>query len=142
MHERIQSYQTEIDEKLRERKQTSYYIKLKEMPTETRYNKLKTESKLFMNTIKMIAYRAETAIFNLLLPYYKRESKDGRMLVKEIIQSDADLIPDYEKKTLTVRLHSLSTPRANHATLNLCDELNQTETIYPDTNLKLVYKMV
>ena len=65
-----------------------------------------------------------------------------RMLVKEIIKSDADLIPDYKNKTLTVRLHSLSTPRANKAVLELCKVLNETETLYPNTNLKLIYKTV
>ena len=112
------------------------------MPEDSRYQRLKTESKLFMNVIKMIAYRAETAVVNLLMPYYKSSHKQGRMLVKEIIQSDADLIPDYGNNTLTVRLHMLSTPRANRAVTELCKILNDTETVYPNTNLKLIYEMV
>lgn len=142
LYEKIQLYQLEIDQKLMERKQIDYYIAIKDMPADTRYNRLKTESKLFMNVIKMIAYRAETAVVNLLMPYYKSSHKQGRMLVKEIIQSDADLIPNYDNNTLTVRLHTLSTPRANRAVLKLCEILNDTETVYPNTNLKLVYKMV
>ncbi|MDW7681486.1 MAG: hypothetical protein SCK70_13050 [bacterium] len=98
--------------------------------------------KLFINTIKMIAYRAETAVANLMAPYYKKSENEIRMLVKEIIKSEADLIPDYESKTLTVRLHSLSTPRANQTAENLCKLLNETETIYPNTELKLIYKML
>jgi hypothetical protein len=142
LQEKIQLYQLEIDHKLEERKQTDYYIAIKDMPENSRYNRLKTESKLFMNVIKMIAYRAETAVVNLLIPYYKADYKQGRMLVKEIIQSDADLIPDYGNNTLTVRLHSLSTPRANRAVMELCKILNDTETVYPNTNLKLIYEMV
>jgi len=142
LQEKIVSYQIQIDEKLKVRKQTSYYIELKDMPADKRYNKLKTESKLFINTIKMIAYRAETAVANLLIPYYKKSENEIRMLVKEIIKSEADLIPDYSNKTLTVRLHSLSTPRANQAAKKLCNLLNETETIYPDTNLKLIYKIL
>jgi|GEM_PF-3349181 len=33
-----------------------------EMPEKIRFNKLKTESKLLMNVIKMICYRAESAV--------------------------------------------------------------------------------
>ena len=142
LQEKIQLYQLEIDQKLTERNQTDYYIAIKDMPEHSRYNRLKTESKLFMNVMKMIAYRAETAVLNLLLPYYQASHQQGRMLVKEIIQSDADLIPDYGNNTLTVRLHTLSTPRANHAVMELCKILNDTETVYPNTNLKLVYEMV
>ena len=64
------------------------------------------------------------------------------MLVKEIIKSDADMIPDYEENTLTIRLHSLSTPRANRAARELCSILNDTETLYPGTNLRLAYETV
>jgi len=142
LQEKIQLYQLEIDQKRKERSQTNYYIAIKDMPEDSRYQRLKTERKLFMNVIKMIAYRAETAVVNLLLPYYQAGYQQGRMLVKEIIQSDADLIPDYGNNTLTVRLHTLSTPRANRAVIELCKILNDTETVYPNTNLKLVYEMV
>ena len=142
LQEKINAYQREIDEKLKERKNTPYYIELKDMPVHDRYNKLKTESKLFMNTIKMIAYRAETAVANLLTPYYRKAENEIRMLVKEIIDSDADLIPDYNNKTLTVRLHSLSTPRANQAASELCKILNESETVYPKTDLRLIYETV
>lgn len=142
LREKIQAYQREIDEKTKARKPLDYYITISDMPVGTRYNRLKTESKLFMNTIKMIAYRAETAVVNLICPYYGNGEKEGRMLVKEIIQSDADLMPDYQNNLLTVRLHSLSTPRANRAAEKLCQILNETETIFPNSNLKLVYKTV
>jgi hypothetical protein len=142
LQEKIQRYQQEIDQKLTERDATDYYIAIKDMPAASRYNRLKTESKLFMNVIKMIAYRAETAVVNLLMPYYQASHQQGRMLVKEIIHSDADLLPDYSNNTLTVRLHTLSTPRANRAVTELCQILNDTETVYPNTNLKLVYEMV
>jgi len=98
LRDKIQAYQREIDEKTKARKQLDYYITIREMPAGTRYNRLKTESKLFMSTIKMIAYRAETAVVNLICPYYGNGEKEGRMLVKEIIQSDADLMPDYQNK--------------------------------------------
>jgi len=140
--EGIEMYQIKIDEKLKERKQAPYYIQVKDMPEDQRFNKLKTESKLFINSIKMIAYRAETAVANSIAPAYGRAEDEIRMLVKEIIKSDADLIPDYQSKTLTVRLHSLSTPRANRTAAELCAVLNDTETCYPETDLKMAYTTV
>jgi len=142
LKENIDEYEIKIVETIGARNKIPYYITLKDMSEDTRYNKLKTESKLFMNTIRMIAFRAETAIANLLTPYYTKAENEIRMIVKEIIKSDADFIPDYNENTLTVRLHSLSTPRANYAVKKLCETLNDSETVYPETNLRLVYKTV
>ena len=117
-------------------------VLIKDMPPDCRYNKLKTESKLFMNTIRMIAYRSECAVANALVPHYARSEEEIRMLVKEIIKNDADLIPNSTNKTLTVQLHSLSTPRANNAAQKLCTMLNETETTFPGTDLRMVFKTV
>ena len=62
------------------------------------------------------------------------------MLVKQIIQNNADLVPDYEKKTLTVILHSLSAPRFNKAAENLAQLITKTETLFPGTDLTLIFK--
>lgn len=116
-------------------------IKLAEMSEEKRFTKLKPESKLFMNIIKMICYRAETIVANLLSPYLKNTSEEKRMLIKQIIETNADIIPDEENKTLTIILHSLSTPRFNNAANELAKVLTQTETIFPDTDLKIIFKI-
>jgi hypothetical protein len=39
------------------------------------------------------------------------------MLAKQIINTTADLLPDYENKKLVIMLHSLSAPRFNAAGL-------------------------
>ena len=142
VQETLASYGNEIEQLCKERKETPYYIKIKDMPKGTRYNKLKTESKLFLNAIRMISYRAETAVANMLAPHYSKSAEEIRMIVKEIIASDADLIPDYENKKPCIRLHSLSTPRANDAVRELCAILNETETLYPGTDLQIRYEMV
>ena len=63
------------------------------------------------------------------------------MVVKQIIQSNADLNPDYEMKTLTITLHSLAAVRYNHAAAELTKLLNQTETIFPGTDLKMIFEI-
>lgn len=115
-------------------------VKLKEMPEKIRYNKLKTESKLLINVIRMICYRAESAVASIVSPYLSRAEDEKRMFVKQIIQNHADLIPDYEQNTLTVVLYSLSAPRFNLAAHKLAQLLNETETVFPDSNLRLIFK--
>jgi len=117
-------------------------IKLSEMSDEKRYNKLQTESSYFMSTIKMICYRAETVVANLLDGKYSRYIEEKRMLIKNIISTPIDLNPDYTNKTLTVTLHTLSTPKANELAGKIAIELNNTETIFPGTELKMIFKSV
>lgn len=138
--EKIQILGTELEALLMERKNTPARIKIKDMVQEKRYNKLKSESKLFINIIKMIAYRAETALFNLIKPFFANTSQEGRMLIKAILTSDADLIPDYPNQILTIVLHTQSTPRKNKAASQLCTIMNEAEEVYPGTTLKMVFK--
>ena len=130
-------YQHEVDKLIRERKTKPPRIKLAQMGSDRRYNKLKPESKMLMNIIKMICYRAETAVANLIDDNFMNEK---RMLVKQIINTSADLLPDQKNKTLTVRLHSLSAPRFNAQAAKLAELLNQTETIFPGTDLRIIYQ--
>jgi hypothetical protein len=122
------------------RKKLQHKIRLAQMPEEKRYNKLKTESKILMNVIKMICYRAESALASLLAPYLANADNEKRMVVKQIIKSNADLTPDYQKQTLTVMLYSLSAKRYNYAVGEILQLLNESETIFPGTSLKMIFK--
>jgi len=138
--EQIEKQQQAEQRMEQERDKIPKRVKLKEMPDQTRYNKLRQESKMLMNIIKMICYRAETAVANELGAYLKNYRDEKRMLVKQIIHNNADILPDYENKTLTVVLHTLSAPRFNRAAEELAKLLNQTETIFPGTELNLIFK--
>ncbi len=142
LYEQIEELRLKEREQFNQRKQTEKHISLELIPKEERYGALTTEKKMFMESIKMIAYRAETAMVNLLDGFFKRNEEEGRMLIKQIIASDADLMPDYENNTLTVTVHTLSTPRANNALRMLCDVLNETETIFPATTLRLIFRLI
>jgi Transposase protein len=138
--DQINNYNQQINELKEQRSKEPSRVSLAELPEEKRYNKLKKESKKFKNAIVMLAYRAETALYGIIKEFFKGAENNGRMLLKEIFSSDADMIPDYQNNTLTISLHCLSTPRANEAVTKLCDFLNETETIYPYSNLKLIFK--
>jgi len=89
----------------------------------------------------MIAYRAETAMVNILREYIGKKD-EARTLVRQIFMTDADIEPDEEQSTLKVKLHNMTNPRNNHYVQQLCKILNETETSFPGTNLRLVYDMV
>jgi len=140
--EQITDYTDSINELLSKRKSVPSRIKVKNLPEDKKYNKLIEESKKLKNLILMLAYRAETALFCLLPDFYCNAKKDGRQILKEIFTSCADLIPDYQNQILYVKLHSLATPRANEVAKKLCTFLNDTNTTFPMTNLRLEYETV
>lgn len=137
----LETMKSEEQELIDRRRLQPYKITIAEMPEHTRYNKLKIESKHVQNIVKMICYRADSAFANLLDEDYKRKEDEKRALTKSIIFTRADLYPDYKLNTLTVSLYALASPRDNRAAEKVCKTLNETETIFPGTNLKLVYKV-
>jgi hypothetical protein len=102
--------------------------------------KLAPEAKHLTDTIKMLAYRAETALVHALAPHYAKTEDEGRALVRELLLSSADLIPQPAARRLLVRLHSLANPRSNQAVAHLCETLNALGIHYPGTTLTLVYE--
>ena len=89
----------------------------------------------------MIAYRAETAMAQILRQKMKRHD-DARSLLRAIYSTEVDIIPDPQAKTLTIRLHPLANTSSDHALRHLCTELNSTETLFPGTELRLIYELV
>ncbi|MBU4241344.1 MAG: hypothetical protein L6427_03790, partial [Actinomycetia bacterium] len=60
------------------------------------------------------------------------------VFIRKVFNLPADILPDYEQKTLVVRLHGMATPRENRALASLCDVLNEFEVCYPGTTLRMV----
>jgi len=137
----IQARQKEITELKNKRHQTPHHVTLKDLPESQRFDQLRTDKKHFVDTIKLIAYRAETALVHVARETLRRWD-DARALVRQIFQSSVDLRPNQTNKTLTVRLHRLATNAHDQTLQHLCEELTATETTYPGTDLKLVYEMV
>jgi hypothetical protein len=123
-----------------QRKAVPRQISVQELPEQERFTRLKVERKQFLDTIKMIAYRAETAMAATVRETMAR-SDDARALLRQIYQTEVDLMPAPESKTLTVCLHHLTQAAHDAAVRHLCEELTATETIFPGTDLRLVYKL-
>ncbi len=88
----------------------------------------------------MICYRAETAFTNLLAIHYKKKTNEIRAFVKSIIFTKADIMTNYKNNTLAIVLYSLATNRDNMAIENISQILNETETVFPGTELRLIFK--
>jgi hypothetical protein len=137
----IQNRQQEITELKAKRKEAGKHIALKDLPEADRFSQLATAKKHFVDTIKLMAYRAETLLVSILREKMSR-SDDGRALIRQIFESSVDLRPDLSANTLTVRLHRL-TNRAHDAALeHLCAEVTATETVFPGTELRLVFELI
>ncbi len=122
------------------RKNTAHHITVDELPEEDRFKQLSTPSKHLIDTIKMIAYRAETAMANILRQTLSHQD-ESRTLLEALFKTEADIIPDEKAGTLTVHLHHMANRCSDAAIEKLCAELNETQTIYPGTNLRLILKL-
>jgi len=140
LQEKIENLRKKLEELKAKRKQTPHHIPVKDLPEGCRFQRLRPERKQFIDTVKMISYRAETSMVGVLRDKLAR-ADDARALIRQIYQSEVDLLPDLQAKTLTVRLHHLAQTIHDEAVRHLCAELNATETIFPGTALRLFYQL-
>jgi len=140
LQEDIETLQANVIELKASRKATDRHIAVKDLPEDQRFKQLSTHSKHFVDAIKMVAYRAETAMANFLRESLTRPD-EARTLLCSIYKTEADLVPDYQNKTLTVRLHHLAQQRSDDAALLLCAELNETQTVFPQTDLRMIFEL-
>lgn len=139
----IEKESAAIDQLKVQRKENPKHIEIKELPEEDRFLKLAHRSKHFIDTLKIVAYRAETAMANAVREHLGEHHQDeARAYVRKLYTTEANLIPDPSAGTLTVEIHSLATPKDNRILQELCGQLNETRTRYPGTNLRMIYKTV
>jgi len=101
---------------------------------------LERERKILADTIKMAAYRTETALTRLVEPLFAWHEHESRKFLKSIFQATADLIPDPRRKSLTVRFYGLASTRATRALAELRAVVNERDCVYPATDLKLRFE--
>jgi len=123
------------------RKETKRHITIAELPEDKKFRQLSTHSKHLIDTIKMIAYRAETALVNIARESMARKD-DAHALIRSIYTQTADILPDHNKKELQVRLHNGANQASDQTIDAICQELTATQTLFPGTDLKLVYSLV
>jgi prepilin-type processing-associated H-X9-DG protein len=99
--------------------------------------RLKTETKRLTDTLKSVAYQAETALLRLIRPHYRRHEDEGRKLLASAMQLSGDI--EVGTGELRITLEPAASPNRTRAIARLCDELNATQIFYPGTRLRLRY---
>lgn len=97
--------------------------------------KLASEMGRLQNLLKMVAYQAESDLVRLAAPHYARSPQEGRTLLHAAIASPADLSVD--DGLLRVTIVPQSSPHRSAAIQALCQELNETNSVFPGTDLRL-----
>jgi hypothetical protein len=140
LQEAIDQQKQVIEALKKARKETLHHIDVHDLPEDQQFKQLSTQSKHLVDTIKMTAYRAETAMANSLCESMSHPD-EARTLLRALYQTEADLLPDLEKQTLTIRLHHLANVMSDNVIEKFCTELNATETRFPRTNLRMIFKV-
>ena len=134
----IQTQQTRLTELKTQRKTQPKHIELRDLPEGQKVAQLRAGRKQFIDTIKLIAYRSESALVQVAREKLTRPD-DARSLIRGLMQTAANLRPDYERKELHIQLHGQTNPMQDAVVNHLCEELNATETHYPGTDLRMIY---
>jgi len=136
----IQRLEADTVELRLQRHNTPKKVTLASLPENERPRQLAPLGKMFTDTIKMIAYRAETALVGLLRPHLAKE-EEARALVRELFVSAADLEPNELENTLTIRIHRMACPAHDKAMSALLAELTQSAFCHPETGARLIYEL-
>ena len=99
--------------------------------------RLPSARKRLSDAIKMLAYQVETDLTRGVAPHFARSLQEGRTLISAALQSSADIEPVAGE--LRVTLAAQSSRHRSVALARLCAELNDTETLFPGTSLRLRY---
>ena len=97
------------------------------------------ERKTITQLIKVVAYRSESCLASIVESFFARHEDEVRAFLKAVFCLPGDIIPDYERHELRVRLYGLANNRSQQALIALCECMNTQQMKYPGTDLRLVY---
>lgn len=139
--EAIQAVQAQLERLRAERKATPRKVTIDSLPENERPTQLRPLNKMLSDTVKMIAYRAETAMVAIIKRHLNKED-EARALIRELFISAGDIEPDDFAKTLTIRIHRMANPAHDKAVAALLDELTQQAFQHPETGARMIYALV
>ena len=139
--EAIQVHQAQLAQLREQRKTTPKNVPISSLPQAERPTQLLPLNKMLSDTVKMIAYRAETALVGLLKQHLTKQD-EARALIRELFVSSADIAPDDVAKTLTIRIHRMANPAHDKAIAALLKKITQQEFQHPETGAKMIFALV
>lgn len=142
---RLDEHLKQLDRQIRQHKvalkQLPKRVPLADLPENQRPKLVAPYRHQLLNTCKILAYRAETALVMLLRTVLAR-TDDARNLIKDLLRHPADLVPDVANATLLVRIHHFTNPQSSTAIHHLLQLLNETGTLFPGSKLRLQFELV
>jgi len=139
--EQIEQYECQLGDIKKELKDAPKHITWEALEDKDKFFRLLPGRKRLMDTVRMIAYRAETSMASLL----KGSTVDmpaARRILQDLYVTEADILPQREKKRLIIRVHGASRPTVDNALEKLFYEINRTEIVYPGTEMKMFYELI
>jgi hypothetical protein len=137
---KIRLLQEQIEKAKMALKQMPQKVPLKSIAEDHEIVRLEKERKYLSDAVKMICYRSETSLLNLLSPHFARANEEGRAFLKSLFQLPADILPDEQAGTLTIKFHTMANPRSNKALIDLCEIMNAEAFCFPQTSLKMLFE--
>ena len=130
----------ELEELKQQRADLPTHVRAGDLSEQDKLDALPVGRRLFMDIVRMLAYRAET---RMLAPVLAAQGKkpNARRLLRALLTSDANLIPEPDQGILRVQFLGLGSAACDRMLVPLIKELNATRTLYPGTALTLVYEM-
>ena len=134
------SLAAELDQLKQQRADSPTHVRAGDLPEQDKLDALPVGGRLFLDVVRMIAYRAET---RMMVPVITTQGKkpNARRLLRALLTSDANIIPVPAKGILRIQLLGLGSDACDRMLAPLVEELNATRTIYPGTDLTLVYEL-
>jgi transposase len=138
--EEIENLEHQLSALKVELKGTDKHIQWSQLEEADKFLRLLPGRKRLMDTIRMIAYRAETAMVGLITGPTV-DSSEARRLLQDLFQTEADILPDPDNGQLNVSVHGASRPAANQAIIPLLEHLNRAQVKYPGTDLRMTFEL-
>ncbi len=138
--EEIEHYERQLLELKMKLRETSRHIDWLDLNEEDKFYRLLPGRKRLMDTVRMIAYRAETAMVGMIFGS-SIDTAAARRLLQDLFVTEADVLPEVENGNLRIRVHNASRPAANRSLAKLFEQLNEAAIKYPGTDLTLVYEL-
>ena len=123
-------------------KETERKVALGSLGEDERFAALAMDRKLFVDVVKMAAYRAETAMAFAIRKGSDSYGDEARALLGRLYGQTADIVPDPGARRLTVRIYPMAEARQCEVVRSLLLILNESETTFPGTNWTLRYEML
>ena len=139
VREEIRKLEKDIDALQIRRKGVPKRIRAGLLSEEEKLQAIEMKRNMLLDLIRMIRFRAET---KMTAPLGSgRDGQRPRKILRDLFKSEAELIPEAENGVLRVRVLGGFRDSADASLGVLFVELNQAETIYPETNLRMVFEL-